>query len=156
MAGPTPARKPPAKKATPAGQRRQPAAAQPAPEEEPGEPQGPFQGFDLDALDKRTVLPDVTDQLFEFRVNGQVFRMIDPRDVDWKEVLDGITNPILFMRLAMVGDGAADRFVQTPLPGWKLSALFDNWQAHYSVAGFSDLNLLLTGRSQDAGDGAGE
>lgn len=118
-----------------------------------------FTGFDLDGLDKKSVLPDVTDVMFEFLLDGHVYRMKDPRDVDWKRVLDGISNPILFMRLALVDDGdegaeqpedepsEADRFIGTELPGWKLSALFDRWQEHYGVDGLTDLNRLFAGRS---------
>ena len=117
-----------------------------------------FTGFDLDALDKKSVLPDVTDVTFEFLLDGHVYRMRDPRDVDWKQVLDGITNPILFMRLALedrepvegeepVEGAEADRFIAARLPGWKLSALFDRWQEHYGVDGLTDLNRLLAGRS---------
>jgi hypothetical protein len=107
-----------------------------------------FDGFDLDTLDKKSVLPDVTDIPFEFKLDGHVYTMQDPRDVDWKNVLDGLGNPILFMRLALDDPQEADRFIQVKLPGWKLSALFENWQRHYGVADLVDLNKLLSARTR--------
>lgn len=112
------------------------------------EPPAPFTGLDLDALDKKSVLPDVTDVPFQFLLDGHVYTMLDPRDVDWKSVLDGISNPILFMRLGLDDPDEADRFISAKLPGWKLSALFDRWQSHYGVSGLTDLNKLLGGREQ--------
>ena len=163
MAGTTPAKKAAPRKATAGASRRraQTAASQLLPGVTAPEPEGlpaakPFTGLNLDTLEKKTVLPHVTDAMFEFILEGQVYEMIDPRDVDWKGVLDGLTNPLLFMRLAMPDPQAADRFIATPLPGWKLSALFDNWQAHYKVEGFTDLNLLLSGRIQGAAGSDGE
>lgn len=108
----------------------------------------PFAGFDLDNLDKKSVLPDVTEEPFRFLLGGHVYTMMDPRDVDWKNVLDGVQNPILFMRLALDDPGEADKFVGVKLQGWKLSALFDNWQKHFGVEGLTDLNKLLSGRAQ--------
>lgn len=146
----------PAKKAAP--RPRKAATAKPRPDDiMPGvpatsaaaeEPEEEFDGFDLDGLDKKDVLPDVTDVPFRFLLGGHWFLMIDPRDVDWKKVLDGINNPILFMRLALVDPDEADKFVNTDLPGWKLSALFDRWQKHYGVDSIVDLNKLLSGREQ--------
>lgn len=154
MAGSAPAKKAaPARKAAP----RKAAPAKPADQIVPGvpasaaaaaEPEEEFDGFDLDNLQKNEVLPDVTDQPFRFLLAGHWFLMIDPRDVDWKRVLDGINNPILFMRLALVDPAEADRFVNTDLPGWKLSALFDRWQKHYGVDSIVDLNKMLSGREQ--------
>jgi hypothetical protein len=115
------------------------------------EPATPFTGFDLDALDKKTVLPETPDEDFEFLLDGHVYTMMDPRDVDWKSVLDGVQNPIVFMRLAMDDPEQSDRFLAVKLPGWKLSALFDNWQKHYNVEGLTDLNKLLGGRSLPTG-----
>ena len=145
---PTP-RRAAAKKAAPRRAAAKSAAATllPGIVSESGEADAPFTGFDLDALDKKSVLPDVTDQPFEFLLDKHVFTMMDPRDVDWKNVLDGINNPILFMRLALDDPGEADRFIKVKLPGWKLSALFDRWQEHFGVNGLTDLNQLLSGRA---------
>lgn len=153
MAASSPPKRVPAKKAAP--RKRVPAAAV-RDEIVPGvaastaaavEPEVPFTGFDLDNLDKKSVLPNVTEEPFEFLLDAHVYTMMDPRDVDWKNVLDGIQNPILFMRLALDDPQEADRFVSVKLPGWKLSALFDNWQKHYGVDGLTDLNQLLAGRT---------
>jgi hypothetical protein len=146
MAGTTPAKK--------AAPRKRATTAKPAEQIVPGVPAGTetaaedeaFDGFDLDHLDKKSVLPDVTDQVFQFLLDGHVYQMRDPRDVDWKSVLDGVSNPILFMRLALNDPDASDRFMKAELPGWKLSALFDRWQEHYNVKGLTDLNQLLSGR----------
>lgn len=105
-----------------------------------------FAGLNLDTLDKKEVLPDVTDVPFEFLLDGHLYTMMDPRDVDWKRILDGIGNPILFMRLALDNPDEADKFIDVKLPGWKLSALFDRWQKHYGVDGLTDLNQLLAVR----------
>lgn len=153
MAASTPAKRVPAKRAAP---RKRAAAAVkddiipglPAVSGAgPGEPEEPFAGFDLDNLDKKSVLPDVTEEPFRFLLDGHVYTMMDPRDVDWKNVLDGVQNPILFMRLALDDADEADKFVGVKLPGWKLSALFDNWQKHFGVEGLTDLNKLLSARA---------
>lgn len=145
----------PAKKATTTARKRTPAkAAAPVDTAEQKvtamaatEPEEEFDGFDLDNLDKKSVLPNVTDKPFRFLLEGETYELMDPRDVDWKDVLDGISNPIAFMRMAMDDPEIADKFLGVKLAGWKLSALFDNWQKHYAVDGMADLNQLLAGRA---------
>lgn len=153
MGAPSPAKKAAAPRKATTAQKRTPARAAAVTGEQKVaalatvKPEEPFDGFDLDALDKKSVLPNVTEVPFRFLLDGQRYTMMDPRDVDWKDVLDGISNPIMFMRLAMDDPEAADRFISVKLAGWKLSALFDNWQKHFGVEGMADLNQLLSGRA---------
>lgn len=144
MAGTTPAGRRPAKKAAPK------AAAPPAPADSDIETASTMTGpvvLDLDALQKSEVLPDITEEPFTFLHFGRVYSMMDPRDVDWKDILEGVRNPVLFMRLALGDDEeAVDAFIGSKLKGWKLNALFHRWQEHFGCEDLSDLNLLLGGR----------
>jgi hypothetical protein len=133
-----------------------PAAAAPAAEpreqlvegptiepDSPAEPLAPV-NLDLDSLDKFDVVPDAVAEEFTFRLKGQVFTMVDPRDIDWKDVLQSIRNPAMFMRYAMPAD-QQDVFYALGMPAWQLGVLMNRWHKHYKMADPGDLAKLVTG-----------
>jgi hypothetical protein len=137
MAGssPTP-RKAAAKKATTA--RQKPLA----PGDERDLTEGPEIILDLDALDKADYVPDAVLKPFAFKHADRIWTLMDPRDLDWRDLMRGLRNPAAFMGMAMP-EGDQEAFLEQPCPGWKMDAIFTNWQAHYKVTGLGDLNGLL-------------
>ena len=136
MAGATPAKKAPAKKATTA--RQKPLA----PGDERDVTEAPEIILDLDALDKADYVPDAVLTPFVFKHAGRIWQLADPRDLDWRQLMQGLRNPAAFMGMAMPKDDQA-AFLEQECPGWKMDAIFTNWQAHYKVTGLGDLNGLL-------------
>ncbi len=66
---------------------------------------GPAVVLDLDGLDKQQAFPKVKlpTKPFTFLLNGHVYELKDPRDADWKRVLELARNPFLLMRTSLVG-----------------------------------------------------
>ncbi len=137
MAGSTtPRKRTPAKKATTAKQK--PLAAG----DERDLTEAPEIILDLDALDKADYVPDAVLKPFVFKHAEKTWQLADPRDLDWRDLMRGLRNPAAFMGMAMPQD-QQEAFLEQPCPGWKMDAIFSNWQAHYKVTGLGDLNGLL-------------
>lgn len=98
--------------------------------------------LDLDALEKADYVTDAVLKPFVFKHAGKTWELIDPRDLDWRDLMRGLRNPAAFMGMAMPKDQQED-FLEEPCAGWKMDAIFTNWQAHYKVTGLGDLNGLL-------------
>lgn len=136
MAGtsPTP-RKAPAKKTT-APRRRAAASQAPAPEWAVSDDAKVI--LDLDALPKSEYLPNVPTEPFVFQHDSQKWLLEDARDFDYRELLGYLGNPVAFIARAMP-EGMRAEFDQHTLAGWKLDAIFKNWQTYYKVEGLGDL-----------------
>lgn len=98
--------------------------------------------LDLDALDKADYVPDAVLVPFVFKHAGKTWQLADPRDLDWRQLMRGLQNPAAFMGMAMPPD-QQEQFLEQECAGWKMDAIFTNWQAHYKVTGLGDLNGLL-------------
>ncbi len=74
---------------------------------------GPAVVLDLDSLSKQKAFPKIKlpAKPFTFLLNGVVYELKDPRDADWKRVLELAQNPFLLMRTSLVG---ADDQVEDP------------------------------------------
>lgn len=100
--------------------------------------------LDLDTLSKFDVLEDAVEEPFTIRLKSKVFTMIDPRDIDWKDIFQSLRNPVMFMRYAMPED-QQDVFYSLGMPAWQLGVIMERWHKHYKMADPSDLAKLITG-----------
>jgi hypothetical protein len=98
--------------------------------------------LDLDSLEKSDYVPDAVLEPFIFRHAGKLWELADPRDLDWRDLMNGLRNPAAFMGMAMSAK-QQEEFLEQPCPGWKMDAIFTNWQQHFKVTGLGDLNGLL-------------
>lgn len=88
--------------------------------------------LDLDALDKFDVVEDAVAEPFVVRHQGHVFTFADPRDSDWKDLLQSIRNPVMAMRYALPED-QQDVFYGLRLAAWKINVLMERWHRHYKL-----------------------
>jgi hypothetical protein len=89
--------------------------------------------LDLDGLDKEDAK-----EPFTIRLGGKVFTLADPKDVDWRVLLDAMRawrrgDPELAIR-TVVAEGDQEAFFAKPLPIFKLRSMLDAWQAHYGTS----------------------
>ena len=68
---------------------------------------------------------------FAFVVAGHRFTLIDPAELDWKQLLE-IDDPIAFFRFCMPQD-QKDAFKELDIPGWKLGKIIEAFQKHYGL-----------------------
>lgn len=95
--------------------------------------------FDLDALEREGVVAEP----FTFQYDGEQYRMLDPQEVDWQDLLSGLRNPALFVRFAMPLDQQKDFFAKR-VPAWKMNRLMKAYQEHYGIPDLGNANALLT------------
>ncbi|MEV2277873.1 hypothetical protein AB0I72_20035 [Nocardiopsis sp. NPDC049922] len=89
-------------------------------------PVRPKDVFDLDALEK-----DGEVQPFGVRLGGKVFVISDPMDEDWQDAVLIDMNDIEGSLRPLLGDQYED-FKKIRMPMWKMKALNDAMEAHYS------------------------
>jgi hypothetical protein len=121
---------------------------------DPGENDGPVAGappepdvavsLDLDALSKFDVIDDAVAEPFVVRHQGHVFVFADPRDLDWKDILQTIRNPVMVMRYALAEE-QQDVFYGLRLEAWKISVLMERWHKHYKLPQQQDITKLIAG-----------
>lgn len=99
--------------------------------------------LDLDALDKFDVVDDAVAEPFVVRHQGHVFTFADPRDSDWKDLLQSIRNPVMAMRYALPED-QQDIFYGLRLEAWKINVLMERWHKHYKLPQ-QDVTKLIAG-----------
>jgi hypothetical protein len=84
--------------------------------------------FDLDSWQ-----PDAKDVIEPFRakVNGRVIVFNDPRDQDWRDLLN-LSNPVQFIRVTTSDD---DRryLLDQALPSRKLDAMMKGFMDHFKI-----------------------
>lgn len=100
--------------------------------------------LDLDALSKFDVVEDAVEELFVVRHRGHRFTLCDPRDLDWKDILQAIRNPVQFMRYAIPQD-QQDLFYSLRLEAWKINVLMEHWHQHYKMPHQQDIAKLISG-----------
>ncbi|SDT74387.1 hypothetical protein [Actinoplanes derwentensis] len=100
--------------------------------------------LDLDALNKFDVVDDAVAEPFLVRHQGHVFTFADPRDSDWKDLLQSIRNPVMAMRYALPED-QQDVFYGLRLEAWKINVLMERWHKHYKLPQQQDFAKLIAG-----------
>lgn len=83
--------------------------------------------FVLDELEN-----EKTSEPFVFQYQGQVFELLDPKDVDWQDLMIGQEQPRLMMHVIMAEDQRA-KFLELKLPLRKMEALMTRWQEHFGL-----------------------
>lgn len=82
--------------------------------------------LDLDALEKeRPVEP------FRSKIGGKVVTFTDPRDIDWKDLLE-IENPAEFFRHA-VSEEDKVHLREVKIEGWRFGKLIDSYLTHFGL-----------------------
>jgi hypothetical protein len=94
--------------------------------------------LDLDAIERDGNRPGP----FVFRLKGQVFQLIDPRDIDWQDLLVAQRNPLMFVKFAL-GDADYKRFLQLSVPEWQMEKLMAGFFKHFGMADSPEARALL-------------
>lgn len=88
----------------------------------------------IDELDR-----EETYKPFAIQLAGRRIEMIDPADMDWKDLLE-IENPVYFLRHALSedtpeGEELSDKefFKAAKMPGWKLGKVIELYTKHYGL-----------------------
>lgn len=100
--------------------------------------------LNLDTLSKFDVVDDAVEEPFTFRLGGYVFTMCDPRDINWSDVVQGMRNPMMFMRYALPRE-QQDLFYALDMPAWQVGVLLTAWHKHYNMTDPQDIAKLVTG-----------
>lgn len=83
--------------------------------------------FVLDALEREKVA-----EPFIFEYQGEIFELLDPKDIDWQDLMIGQEQPRLMLHVIMAEDQRA-RFLEKKLPMWLLEELLTRWQQHFGL-----------------------
>lgn len=105
-------------------------------EQQETEPVAP-DGFDLDALERQGAAAAP----FKFIHKGRQYTMLDPQEIDWQDLIQGLRNPALFVRFAMPIDQQRD-FFTSRIEAWKMNALMEQYQKHYGLPDLGNASAL--------------
>jgi hypothetical protein len=94
-------------------------------------------GLDLDVLEREGQAAGP----FTFRLNGHVYTMLDPVEIDWQDLMSGLRNPPLFIKFAMLPDDQK-KFFGSRVPAWKMNRLMQGYQEHYGIPDLGNVNAL--------------
>ncbi len=86
--------------------------------------------LDLDALEREG--DDAPRVPFSFNHNGNRYTLLDPKEIDWQELISALTNPYVFFTVTLPDD-QQKTFLGTKLPSWKLNRLIDRYIDHYGL-----------------------
>lgn len=99
----------------------------------------PKLGLDLDVLEREGEVPEP----FTFVYDGKTYRMKDPQEIDWQDLLAGLRNPALFIRFAMDLEDQRDFFGKR-IPSWKMNKLMQAYQDHFGIPDLGNVSALRT------------
>jgi hypothetical protein len=95
--------------------------------------------FDLDALEREGAVVES----FTFQYDGETYKMLDPQEIDWQDLLSGLRNPAMFIRFALPLEEQR-RFFSKRVPAWKMNKLMTAYQEHYGIPDLGNANALRT------------
>lgn len=75
---------------------------------------------------------------FWFQLEGEYFRLIDPEDVDFQDILVGQENPRLMLHVVLQPD-QRDRFFSKRLPIGKMKKLILDYTKHFGLTDLGEL-----------------
>lgn len=83
--------------------------------------------FNLDQLEN-----EKSAEPFVFAYQGKEFELLDPKDIDWQDLMVIQDNPRLTLHVLMPEDQRAE-FLELKLPMRKFEALLSRWQDHFGL-----------------------
>jgi hypothetical protein len=101
------------------------------------EPKRPPAALNLDLLEREGTVPTP----FEFIHNGRNYVMVDPKEMDWQELLLAQRTPALFFRLA-IQESDRVHFLTGKMSAWKLGVLMTRYREHYGIPDQGELSAL--------------
>lgn len=75
---------------------------------------------------------------FWFQHDGEFFRMLDPEDVDFQDIIIGQENPRLMMHV-LIDAGQRDRFFSKRLPIGRMKKLIRDYTKHFGLTDLGEL-----------------
>lgn len=84
--------------------------------------------LDLDAVERPS--KDIKEP-FVVKINGRTITMIDPSDLDWRDLLL-MESPMDFLRYALSPEDKS-WLTEQATPGWKFSQLMEAYYSHYDL-----------------------
>jgi hypothetical protein len=75
---------------------------------------------------------------FWFQHDGEYFRLVDPEDVDFQDILVGQENPRLMLHV-LLADDQRDRFFSKRLPMGRMKKLIIDYTRHYGLTDLGEL-----------------
>jgi hypothetical protein len=75
---------------------------------------------------------------FWFQHEGEYFRMLDPEDVDFQDIVVGQENPRLMMHV-LLDEGHRDRFFSKRLPIGRMKKLIRDYTTHFGLTDLGEL-----------------
>lgn len=96
-------------------------------ETEASPPSGPVT-IDLDILERDGEIPPP----FTFKLADRSYRMHDPNEAHWRDLLVGLSNPVQMVQYLIHPDDK-EAFLEARLPAWKLNKLLRSYLQHYNL-----------------------
>jgi len=75
---------------------------------------------------------------FWFQHEGQFFRMMDPDDVDFQDIIIGQENPRLMLHV-LIDEGQRDAFFSLRMPIGKMKKLIADYTRHFGLTDLGEL-----------------
>lgn len=93
--------------------------------------------MDLDALEREGGSPEP----FSFRHNSRRYTLLDPKEIDWQDLISALSNPYVFFSVTLA-EGDQPTFMGTKMPAWKLNKLIDAYIEHYGLPSLGEAGAL--------------
>jgi hypothetical protein len=93
--------------------------------------------LDLDTLEREGGSPIP----FVFQLSGRRYLLADPKELDWQDLVSGLTNPYIFFKISLPPDDQQE-FFKTKLPSWKLNHLIEQYIKHYGLPQVGESDAL--------------
>jgi len=84
--------------------------------------------LNLDTLER-----EQTYEPFTISIQGRALVLVDPKEIDWKDLLD-IEQPVQFLGHVFSSDDDKAFFKKQNFPGWKLDAIIEQYTRHYGLS----------------------
>lgn len=76
---------------------------------------------------------------FWFQHDGEYFRLLDPDDVDFQDIMIGQENPRLMLHV-LLDEGQRDRFFTKRLPVGRMKKLVADYTTHFGLTDLGELS----------------
>lgn len=83
--------------------------------------------LNLDALER-----EGAPEPFEVFHGGRLYKLTDPKEIDWQDLIAALGNPALFFR-RVLPESEWTTFMSTKMPTWKMNKLMEKYLQHYGL-----------------------